>query len=89
MREQVQVAILNSSFFPSYVRVPRGTTVSWVNHDTALHTVTARAAGTRATSFDSGLFGLNAVYAFTFAEAGRFEYFCNPHPTMTGMVEVE
>jgi plastocyanin len=31
----------------------------------------------------------DATFAFTFAAAGEYKYFCSLHPHMTGVVKVE
>jgi len=64
--------------------VPVGTTVTWTNEDTVIHTVTA-ADG----SFDSGFLDAGASWSHTFDTPGEFEYLCTPHPWMQAMVIVE
>lgn len=39
--------------------------------------------------FDSGNLAAGASFAFTFEEAGEFDFFCRIHPSMTGTVTVE
>lgn len=69
--------------FGGVEEVPVGTTVVVVNDDSAAHTWTA-VDGT----FDSGSLGQGDRFEFTFDEAGTFEYFCNFHPSMTGVITV-
>ena len=38
--------------------------------------------------FDSSLLMASANYAFTFDEAGSYDYFCMVHPWMVGSVSV-
>jgi plastocyanin len=61
-----------------------GTTVTWTNLDSTVHTVTS---GTGA--FDSGALGQNATFSYTFNSRGTFNYHCTLHPFMTGKVIVE
>jgi plastocyanin len=69
--------------FPQTISVPVGTTVVWVNHDPVAHTVTDVSQ-----AWDSGLFDNSATFAKTFTEPGTYTYYCVPHPTMIGTIEV-
>jgi plastocyanin len=76
-------------FTPYQVTVSVGTTVVWVNKDSAKHTVTADDG-----SFDSGDQGTNEVYQYTFEKPGRYSYFCRFHGDkgevgMAGVIVVE
>ena len=64
--------------------IPVGTTVTWTNEDSILHTVTAVDG-----SFDSGFYGEGESWSYTFDEAGEYEYLCTPHPWMRAKVIVE
>ena len=64
--------------------IPVGTTVTWTNEDSTMHTVTAVDG-----SFDSGFFDNGDSWSYTFDEPGEFEYFCLPHPWMRAKVIVE
>ena len=61
-----------------------GTTVTWVNDDAVIHTVTDVDG-----QFDSGFLGSGEGFSFTFTEPGEYEYFCQPHPWMRARVIVE
>ena len=79
----------NECYLPYEITVSAGTTVSWINDDSAAHTVTSGTVNAGVTGvFDSGLFMAGDVYEFTFNEAGTFDYFCMVHPWMTGVVIV-
>ncbi len=43
----------------------------------------------RTSLFDSGLFGKDKSFSYTFSQKGEYEYYCIPHPYMTGKVIVE
>ena len=74
---------------PETIEVDVGTTVIWTNDDIAAHTVTSGNVQTGITDlFDSGLMPMDAVYEYTFTEAGSYEYFCTLHPFMEGTVIV-
>ena len=76
-------------FLPPHITINAGDTVEWANIDTAAHTVTG---GTPADGpsgvFDSSLLMGSGSYAFTFDEAGSYDYFCMVHPWMVGSVSV-
>ena len=79
----------NECYLPYEVTISSGSSVSWINDDSAAHTVTSGIldAGIDGV-FDSSLFMAGAVYEFTFEEAGTFDYFCLVHPWMIGVVNV-
>jgi len=64
--------------------------VRWGNADTQLHTVTSGTTdGGPDDIFDSGLIARGEFFMHQFTEVGKYEYFCQIHPWMTGMVKVE
>jgi plastocyanin len=70
------VAMAGLKFQPGTLTVAKGTTVVFVNDDTAPHTVTARSGGT-----DSGV--IDPGKRFTLVAASGFDYVCSIHPSMT------
>src|SRR5713226_8336092 len=77
-------------FDPVNVNVAPGDTVTWTNAHTASHTVTSGMPSDNVTGtvFDSGLVKAGGTFAFKFADAGTFDYYCQVHPWMTGQVIV-
>jgi len=80
------VLIPNSTAFnPTTLTVATGTTVTWGNNDSILHTSTS----------DTGLWDsaqtLSAGKTFThkFDTAGSFKYHCTIHANMTGTIVVQ
>ena len=69
---------------PEVISVAVGTTVSWVNNDAAIHTVTATEG-----EFDSEIFSAGESFDYTFNSPGSYDYFCIVHPWMVGTVNVE
>ena len=67
---------------PDNVTIPNGTAVTWINHDTAVHTATANDGSY---SFDTGIIpvGTNAT-VFIRGEQGEIQYYCSIHPWMKG-----
>lgn len=82
-----------TAYSPAGLRVPVGTTVTWRNDDSVIHTVTSgTSTGTVTTPdgvFDSGDLLPGETFSFTFTEPGSFDYFCTPHPWMVGSIVVE
>lgn len=81
-----------TAYSPREINVAAGTTVTWSNEDSVLHTVTSGSSngtvGTADGLFDSGDMLEGDTYSYTFDDAGTFEYYCLPHPWMTGVVNV-
>lgn len=71
-------------FSPVLVTVPAGTTVTWFNETAIAHTITATGPGFA----NSGMLDPGMLFSHTFTEPGTFEYFCEPHEWMTGVVVV-
>jgi plastocyanin len=77
------VRIAGFKYAPSPVRVPSGTTVRWVNEDTAKHTVSARNG-----AFSSRELTKGQTYSRKFVRRGSYVYLCALHPQMQGTVVV-
>ncbi|MDW0143315.1 MAG: cupredoxin domain-containing protein, partial [Nitrososphaeraceae archaeon] len=81
----------NAEFYtPPTLTVPTGTTVTWKNADSTLHTVTSGSAesGESGTVFDSSYLAAGKTFQWTFSTAGTFDYYCTLHPFMKGQVVV-
>jgi plastocyanin len=79
----------NECWNPASVSINAGDTIEWTNSDTAAHTVTGGLPADGPSGvFDSSLVLGGAQYAFTFEEAGNYDYFCMVHPWMVGDVQV-
>ena len=81
----------NGQFYePNNVDTSVGSMVTWVNDDTAPHTVTSGIVeNNRPTpdgSFDSGIINPGDSFPFVFDKAGEYPYYCTIHPFMTGKV---
>jgi len=83
-----QVQIENFAYVPARIEVPTGTTVTWSNGDTARHTVTSGDGDAPDGRFGSDRFAAGAAFSVTFDAPGTYAYFCDIHPTMTGVVVV-
>lgn len=73
----------SNSFAPNPVEIKAGETVTWINDDSAIHTVTSEDG-----VFESEMMGKGPSFSHTFDKAGEYPYFCSPHPAMVGTVVV-
>jgi plastocyanin len=84
---QAVVAIDDFKFVPDTLRVPVGTTVTWVNCGEPSidepHTATSDGQ-----QWSSDLIAPAGSYSRRFDEAGTFPYHCEPHPFMKATVIV-
>ena len=76
------VAIQNFAFSPATLTVKKGATVTWVNQDSANHTI-------KSDIFNSPSLAQGDTFKFTFTNKGSFDYICSIHPTMQGNIIVE
>jgi plastocyanin len=78
-----KVEIADFAYGPDPVTVQVGGKVTWLNQDSAPHTATAEDG-----SFDTGTLEEGKLKSETFKRAGTYEYICQIHPDMHGVVEV-
>ncbi len=76
-------------YIPSIIVIEKGKQVTWVNEDSAFHTITSGYYDTPTDLFDSGHLDPFESYTLTFDETGTYDYFCTLHPWMKGQVIVE
>ena len=69
-----------NSFNPATLTVARGTTITWRNDDSSVHTATSDITG-----WDTGDMPRGATKTTLFSTAGAFKYHCTYHRAM-GMV---
>jgi plastocyanin len=84
--EAREVDIANFKFSPGSITIPTGTTVTWVNRDEEVHTVTG---SNNPQSFKSTGLDTDDKFSFTFAKPGTYSYFCSFHPYMTAKIIVQ
>ncbi|MEW6044762.1 MAG: plastocyanin/azurin family copper-binding protein [Thermoproteota archaeon] len=77
-------------FLPNSINVKTGTTLSFVNVDGNMHTVTTVKKGTTEPDgiIDSGIIKAGETFTTKFDKPGTYEYFCAIHPGMKGTVNV-
>jgi plastocyanin len=87
-------------YVPSQISVNQNDTVTWINKDTEVHTVTSGVGagleslmnnkqGRKDGIFDSGIFKPGGNWTYKFEKDGEFTYFCTVHPWMEGTVVVK
>lgn len=78
-------------FDPLPVDVKPGSTVTWVNDDSAPHTATSGSPDSGPSGkFDTGIIGPGQSSDQVMpASSGVFEYYCTLHPYMKGMINVK
>lgn len=76
-----KVDIKNMAFSPATLNVEAGDTVIFTNRDSIPHTGTAKDK-----SFDTGILSQGQSGTVKVAAAGKFDYFCAIHPSMTGKI---
>jgi plastocyanin len=69
------------AFSPRTVEIRVGDRVTWTNRDGVEHNATNG-------SFDTGLLAEGESASIRFTAPGTYEFFCTPHPSMTGTVIV-
>jgi plastocyanin len=78
------VVIHNFHFMPEALTVTAGTTVTWTNADSDVHTVTDKGR-----AFHSGALDSKDTFSYTFTKPGAFTYSCTFHPMMVGKIVVK
>ena len=78
------VEIKGFAYNPATITVSSGTTVTWTQQDSAVHTVTSVSGNI----LDSKNLVKGQTFSYTFDETGTFKYFCSNHPSMKGEVIV-
>jgi plastocyanin len=78
----------DNCYVPSIIVIEKGKQVTWVNEDSAFHSVTSGFYTVPTELFDSGYLDPFESYTLTFDEVGTYDYFCILHPWMKGQVIV-
>ena len=79
------VDIVNFVFEPKSLTVKAGTTVTWTNEDTAVHSIKDTSALATPVSPD---LEKGATFTITYGQPGSYSYICGIHQYMTGSVQV-
>ncbi|MGN6630339.1 MAG: cupredoxin domain-containing protein, partial [Candidatus Nitrosocosmicus sp.] len=84
----------DKAFSPNPIKIKIGNTVTWINNDNNIHTVSSGKPNSQDVGqlFDSGLTSLitpSKSYSHKFTTSGEYSYFCRLHPNMVGTIVVE
>lgn len=80
---------IDGCYIPSVIVIDSGSQVTWINEDSAFHSVTSGSYENPSELFDSGHLDPFESYTLSFDEIGTYDYFCTLHPWMKGQVVVE
>ena len=80
---------IDRCYIPSSIVIESGNEVTWINEDSAFHSVTSGFYDAPTNLFDSGHLDPFESYSLVFDEKGTFDYFCTLHPWMMGQVTVQ
>lgn len=80
----------NTCFTPQKMTISTGDQVVWANNDKISHTITSGspADAISGSMFDSGIMKPTSTFSYTFLNPGNFDYYCQVHPWMTGVIVV-
>lgn len=79
-----EVVLEKLRFSPQTLRVPVGTTVTWINRDSVPKIVVSAERPLEMPP----LIGAGQAFSRTFATAGTYSYSCSLHPSVTGKIVV-
>lgn len=79
----------NWCYSPSDITTSIGKTITWVNEDSGLHTITSGYYDKPDGMFDSGHIDPGKTFSYKFEKSGDFHYYCRLHPWMEGTVIVQ
>ncbi|MFZ0842738.1 MAG: plastocyanin/azurin family copper-binding protein [Nitrosotalea sp.] len=86
----IQPPNVGTPYDPKEIHIIQNSIVTWINNDNVSHTVTSGDPQQGADGkFDSGLIKPEKEFSHTFTEIGTFNYYCQVHPAMTGIVIVD
>ena len=81
--------VINTCYVPYESIIYSGETIVWKNIDSAQHTITSGSSGKPDGLYDSGIINGSDSYQHTFSNSGKYQYFCNIHPWMNGIISVK
>ncbi|HEY0581408.1 MAG TPA: PQQ-binding-like beta-propeller repeat protein [Chloroflexota bacterium] len=76
--------MIDYDYTPRRIQIPAGTTVTWQNTGSVIHTATDSKS-----AWDTGDVSSGGSASITFNSPGTFVYNCGPHPWMIGQVIVQ
>lgn len=78
------------TFIPKIKKIKVGTTITWINKETAMHTIVSGTLEEKTGRFESKRLGKGGKFSFTFKEKGIYKYYCGTHSDqMDGVIIVK
>lgn len=77
------ITISHFAFEPKELSIKSGTTVTWMNNDSASHNVVSTKL------FKSKNLNKSSLFRFKFTAPGKYNYYCGIHPSMKGQIIVK
>ena len=77
------ISMRGSVFSPTGLQVNINATVTWINDDNMVHTVTSDNG-----TFNSGDIAPGGRFSYNFTNTGTFQYHCTYHSSMGGSISV-
>lgn len=78
----------NNAFVPEELTALPGTGITWINDDSAVHSV--KTIGNATGMFNSGDILPGSQWSYTFGQrVGRYEFTCSYHPEMRGAIIIK
>ncbi|HEY2889957.1 MAG TPA: cupredoxin family copper-binding protein [Dongiaceae bacterium] len=85
--EMPGVTIDNYQFAPATLTIAVGSSITWTNNDSDIHSVAADDGDP--VMFKSAGLDTDDKFSFTFTKPGTYLYHCTLHPHMTGKIVVQ
>lgn len=88
--EENEIWMDKLTFIPKMKIIKLGTKITWVNKETAMHTIITGTPEEKSGLFESKTLGEGGEFSFTFEEKGIYKYYCGTHEDMmTGVIIVK
>lgn len=84
-----QVEMVNSTFMPSTLKARPLADIVWINNDNVRHMVSSGSPGSIEAPLASKFIEPGESYKFSFQKPGKYQYFCQVHPLMRGVIVVD
>jgi plastocyanin len=88
MKVVTAIHMRNNTFVPEELTALPGTGITWINDDSAVHSV--KTIGNATGMFNSGDILPGSQWSYTFGQReGRYEFTCSYHPEMKGAIIIK
>ena len=89
LTQRIIIGTFSPHFSPQFVQVNMGTSITWKNPTSAVHSITHDECLTSEPClFDSGPIGPNQTFSLAHLPPGSYPYHCSFHPIMQGILVV-